>query len=88
MSIDISEPGTAVAPRQGEQNNDDLEGELADYISLDVEDEEIAESSGQSSEQVTLCDSEPMDMQLDDLDEFIKPILLMKKDFRAQASPV
>lgn len=90
--IDVSEPGKMVAaPRQGEQNEDDLEGELTDYISLDVvvDDEEVAELTGQASEHSTLCDSEPADiMSDDDDDELIKPVLIMKKDFRAQASPV
>ncbi|XP_028757623.1 zinc finger CCCH domain-containing protein 7-like [Neltuma alba] len=87
--IDVSEPGTmVVAPRQGEQNKDGLEGELADYISLDVEDEDVAELPGRAREQSTLCDGEPGDIVLDDEDELIKPVLIMKKDIRAKTSPV
>lgn len=78
LRIDVSEPGTmVVAPRQGEQAKDDVE-ELTDYISLDVDDEDVAELMVQASEQSTLCDSEPVDIVLDDEDELIKPVLIMR----------
>ncbi|KAI9113098.1 hypothetical protein K1719_015623 [Acacia pycnantha] len=88
LRIDVSETGTmVVAPRQGEQNKNDLEEELADYISLDVDDEDVEELTEQASEQSTLCDSEPVDIVLDDEDEVIRPVLIMNKDIRAEASP-
>ena len=83
VPIDASEPGMMVAPRQREQN-DGLEGELSDYIGLDVDDE-VAETVDQSFEQA-LCDSHSLDLQLDNYDEHIKPILLMKTKCTPQSS--
>ncbi|KAK7275602.1 hypothetical protein RIF29_16721 [Crotalaria pallida] len=86
--IDASEPGMTVAPRQRQQNDDDLE-ELPDFIGLDVDDdvdEEIAESADQSFEQAMLCDSDSLDLQLDNFDERIKPVLIMKSESTPQPS--
>ncbi|KAK7320962.1 hypothetical protein VNO77_30965 [Canavalia gladiata] len=74
--IDVSEPGMTMAPKQPRQN-DDLEEELSDYISLDGN-EDVADTVDQSFEPATLCNDHPLDLQLDDFDEFIKPVLIMK----------
>ncbi|OIW16633.1 hypothetical protein TanjilG_01872 [Lupinus angustifolius] len=77
--IHVYEPGMVVAPKQHQQNDDDLE-ELPDYIGLDGYfdvDEEVTENIDQSFEQAA-CDSDSLDLQLDNLDDLIKPVLIMK----------
>ncbi|KAE9603952.1 hypothetical protein Lal_00002063 [Lupinus albus] len=86
IPIDFSEPGMMVGQRQQQQNNEN-EGEIADYISFEV-DEGVAESADQSYEEATLCDSNPLDLEMDNLDELIKPVLIMNRNFMAQSSPV
>ena len=86
VNAEVSEPGVTVAPRQCQQHNDDMERDIVDYISLDFSDEELLERLGQSNKQATLCDSDPLDLQLDCLDELIKPVLIMK-NFSDQSSP-
>ncbi|KAI4307225.1 hypothetical protein L6164_030435 [Bauhinia variegata] len=89
IPIDLSEPGMMVAPpRQCEQSSDNLEGELSDYISLDVVEEELAESIGQAYKRAKFCDSDSMDLHLDDVDELIKPVRIMKENFLALSSPL
>ena len=86
IPIDISEPGMMVSQSQWQQSND-KEGDVADYISFEV-DEEVAESVDQSHKLATSCDSDPWDLQLDNLDELIRPVLIMKNNFMAQSSSV
>ncbi|XP_019464117.1 PREDICTED: uncharacterized protein LOC109362631 isoform X3 [Lupinus angustifolius] len=86
IPIDFSEPGMMVGQRQQQQNNENEE-EIADYISFEV-DEGVAESADESYEEATLCDSNPLDIELDNLDELIKPVLIMNRNFMAQSSPV
>ncbi|KAG2665874.1 hypothetical protein I3760_15G029300 [Carya illinoinensis] len=78
MHINVSEPGTTVFEKHPSHNNDDLllEGKFADYIGLDVSDEEVGESNDPGSEQ-TFCDSDLSDVQFDDLDQLIKPVRIM-----------
>ncbi|KAL6208335.1 hypothetical protein ACLB2K_019286 [Fragaria x ananassa] len=59
-----------------EQNGDDIFGN--DFISINVSDEEARESNN-PPEQTTFYDSGPSDLDLDDLDELIKPIRLLEK---------
>ncbi|CAL0305486.1 unnamed protein product [Lupinus luteus] len=86
IPIDFSEPGMMVGQRQQQRNNEN-EGEIADYISFEVGDG-VSESAEQSFEEATLSDSNPLDLELDNLDELIKPVLIMNRDFMAQSSPV
>ncbi|XP_061372171.1 uncharacterized protein LOC133314677 [Gastrolobium bilobum] len=84
IPVDVSEPRMMMALMQI-QHNDDLEGELSDYISLDVN-EEVADTADQSFEQATLCDNDSLDSQLDNWDDLIKPVLIMKTKFTPQQS--
>ncbi|MED6161082.1 hypothetical protein PIB30_057438 [Stylosanthes scabra] len=78
---DDSEAGMVVIPGQPGQN-DALEGELSDYISI-RDYYEPTNSAGQSLVQA-LCDSDSLDSQLEDYE--VKPILLMKTDSTLQSS--
>lgn len=77
IPADVSEPGMMMAPRQ-RQKKDDLENELSDYISLDVN-EEVTDTVDQAFEQSTFCDNDSFDLQLDTSDELIKPVLIITK---------
>lgn len=71
------------------KNNDDVsfqEGKFADYISLDVSDEEIGSIDDTRTQQTTLFGSEPSYLHLEDPDEMIKPVLLMKKNLTTESS--
>ncbi|XP_027368943.1 uncharacterized protein LOC113874891 isoform X2 [Abrus precatorius] len=72
ISIDVSEPGMMMASKQCQQNDE----ELSDYISLDVN-EEVANTVDQSFDPATLSNDDSLDLNLDDFDEFIKPVLIM-----------
>lgn len=85
IPVDVSEPGTMLPPREHQQQNDELEKELSDYISLDVIEEEAADTVDQSFEPSTFCDNNSLDLQLDTCDELIKPFLLISK-FTSQSS--
>lgn len=84
---DVSEPGMIVSRRQRQRPPDDDFEELPGYIGLDDDDVdvEVAESVDQSFEQATLCDSDCLDLQLDNFDELIKPVLIMKSKFTSQS---
>ena len=77
----VSEPTTAVHEKHSTQNKDDIfsEGKYADFISLDVSDEEVSESNDLTSQQ-TFYDSDSSDVQLDDHDELIKPVRIMNRN--------
>ncbi|TKY56095.1 Zinc finger CCCH domain-containing protein 7 [Spatholobus suberectus] len=81
IPADISESGMMVAPKRHKQS--ELEEELSDYIRLDMNDE-VKEAVDQSFEPVALCDNDSLDLQLDDFDELIKPVVLMKTKFTLQ----
>ncbi|KAJ7965496.1 Zinc finger, CCCH-type [Quillaja saponaria] len=85
MHVDVSEPGIIVGPKPSEQDNDNisLEGKLADYISLNVGDEEVGESLNLTCQQTTFRDIDPSDSELENLDDLIKPVLIMKENFTA-----
>lgn len=75
-----------VSEKDTAKNNDDIsfqEGRFADYISLDVSDEDIGSINGPRTQQTTLFGSEPSYLHLDDLDELIKPVLIMNKNLTA-----
>lgn len=82
MHIDVSEPGTTVFEKNPSQSNEDisLEGKFADYIGLNVSDEEVSEINDPASEQ-TFCDSDLSEVQFDDLDQLIKPVRIMNYKF-------
>lgn len=63
------------------------EGDLADYISLDVSsDEETAESQDYSTSQRTsFCEGYLPELLLDDPDELIKPIRIMDENLIMQS---
>ncbi|KAL1309156.1 uncharacterized protein [Arachis hypogaea] len=73
VPIDVSEAGIVVIPGQRDQS-DDLEGELTDYISLQ---DDYTKTVGQSLA-LTLCDSDSLNLQLEDYEVNVKPTLLMK----------
>ncbi|RDX88966.1 Zinc finger CCCH domain-containing protein 7, partial [Mucuna pruriens] len=84
ITCDVSESGMTVAPKRRKES-DELEEELSDYVSLDVNEVE-EDSVDQSFEQAApLCDDDSLDLQLDDFDQLIKPILLMKTKFTSQS---
>ncbi|KAG6776122.1 hypothetical protein POTOM_019626 [Populus tomentosa] len=53
-----------------------FKGSIADYISLDVIDE-VVENTIPADEHTALGDSVPLELQLGDLDELIKPVRIM-----------
>ncbi|XP_061972355.1 uncharacterized protein LOC133694706 isoform X4 [Populus nigra] len=53
-----------------------FKGSIADYISLDVIDE-VVENIIPADEHTALGDSDPLELQLGDLDELIKPVRIM-----------
>lgn len=60
--------------------------ESADFISIDVSDEEEAgESNDPVREQASYCDSDSSELELDDHDELIKPVRLPDR-FKTNAS--
>lgn len=61
----------------------ELEEELSDYISLHVN-EQVADTD-KSFGPAALCDNDPLDLQLDDFDELIKPVLLLKPKLSLQS---
>lgn len=72
--------------KQSAQNSDDIivDG-VADFISIDVSDEEVGETNDPIQEQAAYCDSDSSELELDDLDELIKPIRLLER-LKANAS--
>ncbi|XP_020228266.1 uncharacterized protein LOC109809359 isoform X2 [Cajanus cajan] len=83
-AADVSESGM-VAPKRLKQSGE-LEEELSEYINLDVN-AEVEDTVDQSFEPAAMCDNDSLDLHLDDFDELIKPVLLMKtlhsRDFRS-----
>ncbi|KAL5148606.1 Zinc finger CCCH domain-containing protein 7 [Glycine soja] len=84
IPADVSKSGMMVAPKRHRQNGE-LEEELSDYISLDVVNEEVADVVDQSFEPAAFCDNDSLDLQLDDFDGLIKPVLLLKTKFTLQS---
>ncbi|KAF7816805.1 putative zinc finger CCCH domain protein [Senna tora] len=74
----VSQPEMMVALGQCQQCDNGPEGEVADYVTTDVK---TAENISRACEQASLSDSDPMDLQMDNLDQLIKPVRIMKKDF-------
>ncbi|KAH9757233.1 hypothetical protein KPL71_016319 [Citrus sinensis] len=79
MLVEDSESQTAMSERPTVQNNGNLfvEGKLVDYIGLDVSDKEAGETNDALHELLDFNDSGASELQLDDLDELIKPIRIM-----------
>ncbi|KAL3339736.1 hypothetical protein AABB24_028384 [Solanum stoloniferum] len=86
--IDITECITAGSEKPSVKGNNDifLEGKFVDFISLDGSDEE-EQTTDQRSEEKSLCESGPAEMQLDDLDELIKPMRLINRNRSVGSSP-
>ncbi|KAK4722029.1 hypothetical protein R3W88_012262 [Solanum pinnatisectum] len=86
--IDITECITAGSEKPSVKGNNDifLEGKFVDFISLDGSDEE-EQTIDQRSEEKPLCESGPAEMQLDDLDELIKPMRLINRNRSVGSSP-
>ncbi|XP_069153351.1 uncharacterized protein At1g21580 isoform X4 [Solanum lycopersicum] len=86
--IHISECITAGSEKPSVKGNNDifLEGKFVDFISLDGSDEE-EQTIDQRSEEKPLCESGPAEMQLDDLDELIKPVRLINRNRSVGSSP-
>ncbi|XP_015885756.3 uncharacterized protein LOC107421110 isoform X1 [Ziziphus jujuba] len=86
MHINVVGPITAVSEKlsgQAQHDNDIAsEGKFADFISIDVSDDEAGESNDRESEQATLSDSDISQFHLDGLDELIKPVRIMDKRIR------
>ena len=59
-----------------DNGNFSFEGSIADYICLDVGDED-GESSNRADEQTSFSDMDSLELQSGDLDELIKPIRIM-----------
>ncbi|XP_058089833.1 uncharacterized protein LOC131236574 isoform X2 [Magnolia sinica] len=57
-----------------------LDGRYADFISLDVGDEEARETNNTVGANTTLYGCDSSDLQLDSLDPLIKPVLLMNEN--------
>lgn len=80
MLVEDCESQTAMSERPSIQDNGNLfvEGKLVDFIGLDVSDKEAGETNDALHEPMDFNDSDASDLQLDDLDEPIKPIRIMK----------
>lgn len=77
--ITVSEPRT-VSGKPSAQNSDDVVVDgVADFISIDVGDEEVGETNDPIQEQAAYCDSDSSELEFDDLDELIKPIRLLER---------
>ena len=77
------DPGGAASEKDTTKKDDDIsfrEGRFSDYIGLDVGDEEDGNIENLRTQHTTLFSSEPSYLHLDDLDELIKPVLIMYKN--------
>nr|XP_009783699.1 PREDICTED: uncharacterized protein LOC104232248 isoform X3 [Nicotiana sylvestris] len=87
--IDSSERITAGLEKTSVRGKDDIflkKGKFVDFISLDGSDEEEL-TIDQRSEEPPLCESGSAEMQLDDLDELIKPMKLINRNRSVDSSP-
>lgn len=72
-----------VAPEKDTAKKDDIsfqEGRFVEYISLDVSDEEFGSTEDPRTQQTTFFGSEQSYLHLDDVDELIKPVLIMNNN--------
>ncbi|KAL2894016.1 Zinc finger CCCH domain-containing protein 7 [Bienertia sinuspersici] len=69
----ILEKTVELEPSKG---NYAVQGDLGDFISLDVGDNEVLENE-LTSDQAFLCEDDPLNCQLDDLDDLIKPLSIL-----------
>lgn len=75
----VPEPGITVTSGKCPVHDNSyilFEGNTADYISLDFN-EEAEKTSNLVDEEMYISDGDPMDFQLDGLDDLIKPIRIM-----------
>lgn len=75
----VSESRKAVFEKHSAQDYSDTlsDGNLTDFMAIDLSDEDVGENNDPTSEQTTFCDSDTRDLQSEDLDELIKPVRLM-----------
>ena len=75
----VSESRKAVSEKNFAQDYNDIltDGNLTDFIAIDVSDDDFGESNEPTTEQTTFCDSDTSDLQSEDLDGLIKPVRLM-----------
>ncbi|OMO91233.1 Zinc finger, CCCH-type [Corchorus capsularis] len=78
FGIDILEPKKL---RHQAVDDDDrfFGGEFSDYIHLDVSDDEAGEICRLMNDEIAFGDNDSSELQLDDLDELIKPIRIMSR---------
>ncbi|KAJ0026405.1 hypothetical protein Pint_08088 [Pistacia integerrima] len=76
VSIEDSKPRKTMYSMQ-DKGDICFEGKFADYINLNVNDEEAGETNDTMSEQTTFNDVNDSDLLLDDLDELVRPIRIM-----------
>lgn len=78
MHTSVSEPGTALPGTYSTQDNSKvyIEGSIGDYISLD-DGEAARETIYLADELASFSEGDPLDLQLVELDELIKPIRIM-----------
>jgi hypothetical protein len=78
MHINATKTRNAVPGKLYVQDNDTIcfKG-IADYISLDVSDEEVVENNNPGDLHTAFGDSDPLNLQLGDLDKLIKPVRIM-----------
>ncbi|KAM3305900.1 putative protein isoform X1 [Capsicum chacoense] len=88
--IDIIERITAGPEKPSVKGNNDIlckEGRFVDFISLDDGSDEEEQTIDQRSEETPLSESGPTEMQLDDLNELIKPMRLLNRNRSLGLSP-
>ncbi|XP_011027445.1 PREDICTED: uncharacterized protein LOC105127746 isoform X4 [Populus euphratica] len=78
MHINATKTRNAVPGKLYVQDNDTIGFKgIADYISLDVSDEEVVENNNPGDLHTAFGDSDPLNLQLGDLDKLIKPVRIM-----------
>lgn len=77
--INASESKTTVSEKHFAQGYNDLslEGTCADFIAIDVSDDDTGECNDSRNSQITFCDGDNSDLESEDLDELIKPLRIM-----------
>lgn len=79
LQINVNGPRSSLPEKRSVLDSDVIcfEGSITDYISLDVSDDEVGETNNPANKMFSGGD--PVDLQLGDLDELIKPVRIMDK---------
>lgn len=89
FGIDISQPKRMVSERQHQVLEDDrgcFDGKFSEYIKLNVsDDDEAGDLHEVICDQTSFVDNDPSDIQLEDLDELIKPIRIINEYKRRES---